>query len=487
MTTNGASELPKPGDLVGGRYRVERVIATGGMGIVLEARHLKLDERVAIKLVRPEIATSTDTDVLGRFAREARACIKIRSEHAVRVFDTAELENGAPYIVMEYLDGQDLEQLLAASGPLPIGNAVDYILQACEALAEAHAQGIIHRDLKPANLFLTRRADQSPCVKVTDFGISKIASAGDELSMTTTHQVMGSPLYMSPEQMRSARSADARSDIWSMGVILYELLTATPPFNGTSLPELCTVVLGGAPPSLLGTRPEVPLALERVILRCLEKSPEARYQNVAELAMDLAPFGGGHATLSAPRISAVLRVAMRATSSSAVLVARRDTEDAPKFEGATSTAWGAMPDRPHAVDPLVQRRSVARKAIGAVLALGLVAAMAVLAYAPNRRPAVTGASKALVAAPQHLDADPALPRAVASVVVPDPPIAAIASATASTAAPPNAAPWVASPKKREPMATRPVSAGGGTATASRPPAPPPSASVASVPMWRGRK
>nr|HMR07207.1 serine/threonine-protein kinase [Polyangiaceae bacterium] len=216
------------GDILAGKFRVEKLLGSGGMGMVVAAHHLQLDEPVAIKFLLPEALTNAAA--VGRFAREARAATKIKSEHVVRIIDIGSFDSGEPYIVMEYLNGQDLSQLLAARGPLPPDEVAEYILQACEAIVEAHVLGIVHRDLKPANLFVAARMDGTPLVKVLDFGISKV-STGPDLSLTETSALMGSPLYMSPEQMASAKSVDARTDIWALGVILYELVTGKPPFS----------------------------------------------------------------------------------------------------------------------------------------------------------------------------------------------------------------------------------------------------------------
>jgi serine/threonine protein kinase len=269
---------------------VERELGVGGMGVVLAATHLELDEPVALKVMLPKFASNVEA--ASRFAREARASVKIRSEHMVRVLDVARLEDGTPYMVMEYLEGSDLAGLLAKQGPLPPASAVAYVLQACDAIAAAHALGIIHRDLKPANLFLARRGDGSQGIKVLDFGISKLSARLSErdTTLTNTSVMMGSPPYMAPEQMLSAKNADARTDIWGLGCVLYELLVGSRPFQGTTMPELCAAIMAEspAPPSQL--RPGISRGLEMVVLRCLEKSPGARYETLAELASALAPF-----------------------------------------------------------------------------------------------------------------------------------------------------------------------------------------------------
>ncbi|HEY3500068.1 MAG TPA: serine/threonine-protein kinase, partial [Polyangiaceae bacterium] len=216
----------RPGQVLAGKYAVERVLGRGGMGVVVAAQHLQLFHHVAIKLMLPEVAANSEAVL--RFVREARAVTRIKSEHVVRVSDVGTLDSGEPFMVMEYLEGADLGALLLQRGPLPIAEAAEYVLQACDAIAEAHALGIIHRDLKPPNLYLSRRADGSPVVKVLDFGISKAQTAAGD-AMTRTSALMGSPLYMSPEQMTSSRDVDPRSDIWSLGIILYKLVSGRLP------------------------------------------------------------------------------------------------------------------------------------------------------------------------------------------------------------------------------------------------------------------
>ena len=303
------TDLPREGDVLAGRYRVERVIGHGGLGVVLCARHTELDERVAIKLLRPEV--TQNADAVARFKREARAAVRIKSEHVARVMDVGALPGGAPYMVMEYLEGQDLKEVLTARGPLPIEDVAEHVLQACEAVAEAHALGIVHRDLKPSNLFLTRRTDGSPCIKVLDFGISKILARGapgsmEDAVMTQGSVVVGSPIYMSPEQMAAARDQDTRADIWAIGVILHELLTGSPPFHGDTIAQLCTMILQGTPTPVRELCPDVPAKIEAVIRRCLEKLPIDRYTDVGELARDLSDFAPARSSLIAERISRVI-------------------------------------------------------------------------------------------------------------------------------------------------------------------------------------
>ena len=328
----------REGDVLAGKYRIDKVLGVGGMGVVVAAHHLDLDEHVAIKFLLPEVLGNAE--VIGRFAREARAAVKIKSEHVARVIDVGALENGSPYMVMEYLEGLDLSAWLEQRGVLSVEQAVEFILQASEAIAEAHGLGIVHRDLKPANLFCIQRPDGVLSVKVLDFGISKTANSsmsGADMGMTKTASVMGSPLYMSPEQLKSSRDVDLRADIWSLGIILYELLTAHVPFTGDSLPALCLAIVGGATPSIRASLPEFPIGLEQTINRCLEKNREKRFGNVAELAIALAPFGPKRSRASVERIQGVTQRAGLATS---VLSLPASLQPGPGAQEATAVSWG---------------------------------------------------------------------------------------------------------------------------------------------------
>jgi eukaryotic-like serine/threonine-protein kinase len=308
-------ELVAPGRLVVDKYRIERVIGTGGMGVVVEAWHLGFDERVAIKFLLPQ--AGTDDEALARFEREARTAFKIKSEHVCRVIDVGKLEaktttstERVPFMVMEYLEGRDLGEMLTARKGLAIADAVDWILQACEAVAEAHVLGIVHRDLKPENLFLTQRADGTPCIKVLDFGLSKVqavAGAPRERALTAIKQVMGTPQYMSPEQWMSAAEVGPPSDIWALGVILFELVTGVQPFDKEQVAQLCHQVLHSEPEPLSKLRPDAATGLEQVILRCLRKNPADRWANVAELAVALHTYGPARSRASVRRVAGVFK------------------------------------------------------------------------------------------------------------------------------------------------------------------------------------
>jgi serine/threonine-protein kinase len=297
--------LPVPlGEKIADRYVVDGVLATGGMGIVCLAHHIELEHSVAIKFLRHRFARNDA--VVERFLGEARSLASLRSRHVVRIIDVGQLATGTPYLVMEYLEGTDLETLLMREGPLPVERAVDYVLQACEALAEAHAAGIVHRDVKPENLFLAGGGDAAPIVKVVDFGIAKRLDTTRTKVVTGPTDSMGSPCYMSPEQMASPRAVDARTDVWSIGVVLYRLLSGGLPFDGDSLVEIFARVVHAPVPRLAELRPEVDRHLERIVERCLEKKPEARHPSIAALAEELSTYRAAALSQTSPSLTPTL-------------------------------------------------------------------------------------------------------------------------------------------------------------------------------------
>ena len=397
--------LPSPGEVFAGKYRIERILGRGGMGVVLGAHHLHLDERVAIKFLLPEL--SDDGALVARFLREGRASIKIRSEHVARVLDVETLPGGTPYMVMEYLDGFDLGDRLEKEGKLPIVATCDYVLQALEALAEAHTLGMVHRDLKPSNLFVVRLADETPCVKLLDFGITKHAcgATGGDLGMTNADAVMGSPRYMAPEQMRSSRAVDSRADIWSIGIILHELLSGAPPFDGDTLPDLLVKVLEDAPAPLRPGCPDAPPALERVVARCLEKDPSRRYADVGELARELAPFGSPAAHASAEKVTrvlaarrgAVLGAGPTAAAASPAVTARAWVKTGQAATGSRRAVVGSM-----GLVVLLAALALWRGAVGRLpwRPAGGPGAIAVTATAPSAPPVAEGASSPPPPAPR---------------------------------------------------------------------------------------
>jgi tRNA A-37 threonylcarbamoyl transferase component Bud32 len=309
----------RSGEVLTEKYRIERLLGQGGMGAVYLAHHEILNQHVALKTLLPEIAENAEA--VARFLNEARASARIRNEHVAQVMDVGKLPNGSAYMVLEYLEGSDLSAVLDERGPLPIMEAVDYLLQSLEAVSVAHAIGIIHRDLKPANLFLTKRQDGSPFIKVLDFGISKAqnpltpsASSG----VTATRAVLGSPAYMSPEQVKSSKHVDARADIWSMGVILYRLLTNVAPFDGETLGAVFAAIIEETPAPVSSHRPEIPPELDAVVKKCLARNRDERYQDCGELATALVPFASPDGVQSVDRVCRSLGRTSRRTAAAMI-------------------------------------------------------------------------------------------------------------------------------------------------------------------------
>ncbi|HEX4513159.1 MAG TPA: serine/threonine-protein kinase [Polyangiaceae bacterium] len=331
-------KLPFPieqGTILLGKYRVERLIGQGGMAAVYLAHHELLQQDVAIKVLLPEVAIRPD--MAARFVNEARAAVRLRDEHIAMVMDVGRLEDESAYIVLEYLEGHDLEETLESDGPLPWQHVVDYVLQALEAVAQAHSLGIVHRDLKPANLFLAKRHNGGTIVKVLDFGISKISNASNDMSVTSTKTMLGSPAFMSPEQLRSAKKVDLRTDIWAVGVIIYHLLTGAFPYEAESVGELFAAVLEQEPRAIRATRADVPVELEAAYRRCLSRNVDERFQSVADLAAALEPIASADAKMSIARIRKTLSVV--ASTSTTPMRAKTPSlaEVAPTLAVGTST------------------------------------------------------------------------------------------------------------------------------------------------------
>jgi eukaryotic-like serine/threonine-protein kinase len=316
-----------PGSVIAGRYLVDRIIGSGGVGVVARATHIQLQTRVAVKLLLDDALLYPS--VLARFAREARTAARMRGEHIARTLDVGELESGAPYVVMEYLEGCDLSEYLRRRGPLSVERAIRYVLQACTAIAEAHAANIVHRDIKPANLFLAKRPDRSRIIKVLDFGVAKVQ---DEIepSLTKRSELLGTALYMSPEQLRSSKSVDHRTDIWSLGVTLYELLTRRSPFHAGNFLDIMSAIHRNAPASLRNLRPDVPEGLDDVVLRCMRSRPEDRYASVGDLAVALKPFANARDRANADAAVRLLRTSLAPPSSGGARSSPRDESDLPR-------------------------------------------------------------------------------------------------------------------------------------------------------------
>ena len=318
MSEFGTAQLPKSGDVIAGKYALERIIGQGGMGAVFAARHVKLGHAVAIKVM---LADRQNEEAARRFMNEGRASAHIQNEHVVRIFDIDE-EHGYAYMVLELLQGEDLAQVLEAQGRLAAHVAVGYVIQALDGVRQAHALGIVHRDLKPSNLFLARSQNGNVVVKVLDFGISK-ARGASSLDMaphqqTSTAAMLGSPLYMSPEQLRSSKNVDARADIWAMGVILYELLTGQVPFEGETLGALFSAILETDAPRVSARVHDVPAGLDAIVTRCLQRRPDDRFASAAELEEQLAPFATAQPTPFPSMMTAAMPPPVAAPAAGAV-------------------------------------------------------------------------------------------------------------------------------------------------------------------------
>ncbi|HWZ92026.1 MAG TPA: protein kinase [Polyangiaceae bacterium] len=425
--------VPVVGEVFAGKYAIEAVVGRGGMGVVLAARHLELEERVAIKLILSDDGPKA-ADFVARFVREAKLASKIKNEHVVRVIDVARLESGEPYIVMELLEGQDLSELLAQHGPLPLELAALYLLQACEAIAEAHALGIVHRDLKPANLFLTTRRDGRPCVKVLDFGISKLVGDAGQ-AMTKTNALLGSPYYMSPDQLVQSRDVDARSDVWALGVILFELLTKRYPFDAEDAPQLIAHILHTPPPSLATVRPDLPPALGELVAAALVKDRTQRIQDVAEFSRRLAVFAPEAGRYSLQVITGTLSRQSGALPKSALPAGSSGAWGAASPTASPSGAPGTT--APGASVTLPSSGSGGRTAV-IVAVLGAVVAVVVGAVFAFRgrgvAPSSAESSPVAATAPVAVSAPAALPAPTVSVALP-----VLALPVESAVAPPTSA------------------------------------------------
>jgi serine/threonine-protein kinase len=475
------------GSVINGKYRIDGVLGEGGVGVVFMAHHLELDERVAIKFLKAE--SLRDSGIVARFAREAKAALAIKSEHVARIMDVGTMQDtGAPFIVMEYLEGSDVNSALKARGTFSVPDVAEYVLHACEALAIAHSKGIVHRDIKPENLFLTSTRHSMNVVKVLDFGVSKAALTGSmfrgEIPLVETSQLMGTPLYMSPEQVRASSNVDARSDIWSLGLVIYEMLTGQAAFDAKSLNELCAAILERDIPPVRDIRPDVPEGMALAIQRCVQRDPAARYQNVGALANALLPFAPKRARIYAERAVAALREAGMADpeltvhstipppTDEALEVAANITQ---RVRAGSSPVIVADAAPASTLAPHTSGRLVTLFALVAVVAVAISVVAVFLAL--HRSPADTAAIAPPAVAPVAAAPPPTLPptsvAASAGAATPDPPpqpsaAQAAANATAVAASPPAAPatpPTRASSRARAPESDKPAASAPAAAAA----------------------
>ncbi len=421
---------PKPGDIVDGKYELVREIGKGGMGVVYEAIHTRLRQRVALKFLLP--ADLEDLEALARFEREARASAALTSPHIVRVVDVGKTAQGLPFIVMEYLEGYDLAVRLRQGARVPAGEVVDLVLQACAAMAEAHAAGIVHRDLKPSNLFVTEQTSGRSVVKVMDFGISKITAESDEL--TTTRTTLGTPQYMAPEQVLSFKAIDHRADIWSLGVVLYRALSGRFPFRGDNGAQMAVAIATSSPDDLHGIEPTLPAGLAAAVMTALAREPSARFQDMASMARALVPYGTG--AVSLPRVWAAAPVLPPSAAPSLPrgVVTIEATDSAPHVMTETRTFRTLVtPSHP---PPAARRWSAG--AVGAAVLAGVTLAMVItlVALVSTRRPhAAAGASASPVTegSPSTSSAAPLVGASATTTSVATPAPSASSSSTAPRA------------------------------------------------------
>jgi hypothetical protein len=454
----------KPGDVLGGKYEVERVLGEGGMGLVVAARHRELGHRVAIKCLHAS-ALGNEGAVL-RFEREARAAAALTSEHVARVIDVERLEDGSPYMVMELLEGEDLQTLLQREGALGIVDTIRFASHAAEGLAEAHSAGIVHRDVKPSNLFVTRRKKGNAVVKVLDFGIAKNVSDAADRNLTATQALLGSPQYMSPEQVRESKNLDARTDVWALGVTMYECLAGKKPFDAPSMVDLCFAIVHADPPSLYAVRPDVPPKLEAVILKCLAKNPDERYATMGDVQDDLMlilSHVSGDVSASSVRFAQARAAALsqRTPDAFAATTAGSARVETGSLAGVVNAA--AIPSAPSAARG---RLTLVVASVGTFLALGAFA----LALRPREpasaspvAPSTAGAAaEPPLSHPADASAHEVPPSAAAA-----PPVTPAAAAPATSPAAPSEPERAIAPAK---LPAKPARKGAAPAKADEPPA-----------------
>jgi serine/threonine-protein kinase len=462
----------KEGTVIDGKYRVDDVLGRGAMGVVVAATHQELREKVALKFLY--VRADNGSDFRARFRREAQVSAKLKNEHITRVIDIGTWREHALFMVMEHLTGTDLRKVTRNFGALPVDRAIDYIIQVCEGMAEAHAHGIIHRDLKPSNLFVTKRADGTDLIKILDFGISKWSAQEGELDdLTQTGVVLGSPKYMSPEQLFGSGAVDVRADVWSIGAIFYELLVGHPPFDFPTLTRICAELSSTRPPAnMREQRPDLPEALDEVVLRALERDRDGRIANVADLAGAIleaveSPFAAAvKAKLQATLDAATGREFLGTTTGSLAL-------SSGAFGSMSSAPGGATSSQARAA-AAAGRASKVRATLIVLFLLALLAGGAVfyLHKVDVARVAATPSS-ASVAPPPPVAVPSSLSSTASSAAAVAPSASISATSAAPKASPPPPA-WVQRPRGIAPPATT-------RATPTSPPADTPAPTAAPTP------
>lgn len=404
-----APALPRDGDVIDRKYRVEKHLGRGGMGTVLLVAHEHLGTRHAMKLLAGE--TWKDEPLRQRFLREAQAAATLRSRHIVKVTDFGFLAEGAPYMVMEHLEGRDLRHVLVEEGPLAPDLVARCLAQACDALAEAHSRGIIHRDLKPSNLFLTQDDSGTPCVKVLDFGIAKVPLGASHGGHASTAGFFGTAPYVSPEQIRSTKDVDPRADVWSLGVTAYELLTGALPFEGDTSLETFAKILEDAPLPPSRRRPDLAAGWDDVVMGCLNKDRHARTPDVATLKQQLLSLTAAPSDAAAPvpqapseRQPSPAKISARVHTDASWSDATMPTAAAPRrtrawvIAGALFCALGALwlvsrgPHDPEGAKPPSSAPAVTTAPLSAAAVGAHPSTDSILSAAPHASPATEPAS-----------------------------------------------------------------------------------------------
>lgn len=458
MTSLGPGELHPAGEIVAGKYQIVRLLGSGGMGAVYEARHVFLSRRVALKFLHPRMAENAE--MVARFQSEAKAAGGLESENLVAVTDFGVTDDHACFLVMEYLDGEDLAHLLERVGPLPVTRAVRIVIQACRGVGVAHRAEIVHRDLKPQNLFVGRRADGSDLVKVLDFGIAKLRRVAEKADFATRiNAAMGTPNYMAPEQARSAAGVDEKADIYALGVILYEALSRKHPHPGETYNQIIAHLLSEPPVRLDTVCPGMPPGLYEIVDRAIAADPKARFASVEALATALQPYANtwaaesafGRTIASPPSVTDQASAATKPSS-------RPPPADTGSNVPLSISRNGSMKDDPSLSEGAPRGRVISRRRVALFAALGALLLGAVL-YGVARRE--TGnATVPVPSAASTASATPIAPAVTRAEVIDEPPQAALVpSASATSTAPPPAASTKPTRPAKPPSHAEPATSG----------------------------